>query len=130
MSKDETLPQENNLDRLTQYNSQRYNSEVQTYLLGTTTHKPTRKHANLNSKTLTLFNSNSQQYPIHTYIFCSSEGTTTKSNYLSSVWSHPLYTLPNISQNSNFKIFYLIQFKFSKSTFFAVKQPQNRIFLV
>ena len=30
MSKDETLPQENNLDRLTQYNSQRYNSEVQT----------------------------------------------------------------------------------------------------
>ena len=30
MSKDETLPQENNLDRLTEYNSQRYHSEVQT----------------------------------------------------------------------------------------------------
>ena len=30
MSKDETLPQENKLDRLTQYNSQRYLSDVQT----------------------------------------------------------------------------------------------------
>ena len=66
--------------------SHRISYTAQTYLLGTT-HKPTRKHfANLNSKTLTLFNSNSPQYPIHTYIFCS-EGTTTKSNYLYTVWS-------------------------------------------